>query len=241
MIKDKTKLLERRITMEVKGRHEFKHHINIGDYQLLRSKLAVFMDKDSHTNENGQYHIRSLYFDNDYDKILYEKLDGVDNRDKFRIRIYNLNDNIINLEKKSKRNGLCFKSSVNITKEETLKIINGDIQWLKNSEKELLKELYSVMLSQRIKPKTIVDYQREVYVYSAGNVRITFDMDIRTAIHSLDIFDKNLVTVPIHYDHYMVLEIKYDDFIPEHIAKLVQLGNRRNTTNSKYMLSRIYG
>ena len=227
--------------MENKGRHEFKHHINMGDYYMLRSKLQAFMIKDPHTDENGRYHIRSLYFDNDYDKILLEKLDGLDNRDKFRIRIYNYSDKVINLEKKSKINGMCFKSSVKITPEQTKKLIDGDIEWLKESKENLLRELYIEMSLNRIKPKTIVDYEREVYIYSPGNVRITFDMNIRTGIHSLDIFNKDMVTVPIHYDHYMVLEVKYDDFIPEHIAKLVQLGNRRNTTNSKYMLSRIYG
>lgn len=227
--------------MKNKGRHEFKHHINTGDYYMLRTKLQAFMDKDPHTDENGRYHIRSLYFDNDYDQILYEKLDGLDNRDKYRIRIYNFSDKVINLEKKSKINGMCFKNSIKITREQTQKIIDGDIGWLKESNEKLLQELYAEMTLKRLKPKTIVDYEREVYIYSAGNVRITFDMNIRTGMHSLDIFNKDLVTVPIHFDHYMVLEVKYDDFIPEHIAKLVQLGNRRNTTNSKYMLSRIYG
>lgn len=222
------------------GRHEYKHYINIGDYYLLRSKLKALMKHDPNSNENGKYFIRSLYFDNDCDKILLEKLDGIDNRDKYRIRNYNQSDEVIHLEKKSKRNGRCFKTSVSLTKNECKKILSDDLEWLKESKSELLRELYVQMCICRMKPKTIVDYEREAYIYEVGNIRITFDSNVRTGIYNIDIFNNNMATVPAIQD-YIILEVKYDQYLPETIANIIQLGNRRNLSVSKYTLCRLYG
>lgn len=226
---------------DVKGRHEYKHYVNIGDYYILKSKLSAFMIKDPNANRNGRYFIRSLYFDNEDNKILLEKLDGIDNRDKYRIRIYNKSDNIIHLEKKSKRNGRCFKTSVNLTKAECQNILKGNISWLKESNSELLRQLHIQMELNRLKPKTIVDYDREAYIYEPGNIRITFDSDVRTGIYNTDIFDSNISTVPISQNCNIILEVKYDQYLPQTIANIVQLGNRRNLSVSKYILCRIYG
>ena len=160
-------------------RHEWKHEINYSDLLILRQRLQAVAKPDSHSI-NGKYEIRSLYFDNLYDTALREKIDGVNRREKFRIRYYNGDTSFIALEKKSKLNGLCQKSEARISAEEAQKIVDGDYEWMLKSDKPLVKEFYSKILSKGLKPKTIVDYTREPFVFSAGNVRVTIDYNIRT-------------------------------------------------------------
>ena len=223
-------------------RSELKHYINYQDYLIIKSKISNFLTLDKNVYKDSfEYKIRSIYFDNFNNKVLEEKLLGLNKRDKFRIRLYNDDDSFIRLEKKSKINGLCKKISEPITKDEVLKIINNDIDFLIKSQKQLFQDLYIKMKTEFLKPKTIVDYEREAYIYKIGNVRITFDKNLRTGIVSNDIFNKELCTIsPIDKD-YIVLEVKYDEFLPEFILNLVQLGERSKTSISKYALCRMYG
>ena len=223
-------------------RSELKHYINYQDYLIIRSKISNFLTLDKNVYKDSfEYKIRSIYFDNFNNKVLEEKLLGLNKRDKFRIRLYNDDDSFIRLEKKSKINGLCKKISEPITKDEVLKIINNDIEFLIKSQKQLFQDLYIKMKTEFLKPKTIVDYEREAYIYKIGNVRITFDKNLRTGIVSNDIFNKELCTIsPIDKD-YIVLEVKYDEFLPEFILNLIQLGERSKTSISKYALCRMYG
>ena len=199
------------------------------------------MHIDRNANSNNEYRIRSLYFDNVYDKALMEKVIGIPKRDKFRIRFYNDNHDFIRLEKKSKIRGLCLKDSERITKEECLKIINGDIEFLKESGKKLFIDLYAQMKGNLLKPKTIVDYTREAYIYPIGNVRITFDKSIRTGLNCINMFDDNLPTIETVDHKFIVLEVKFDEFMPQVIHDIVQVNERRATSVSKYEAARIYG
>ncbi|HWT75178.1 MAG TPA: polyphosphate polymerase domain-containing protein [Mobilitalea sp.] len=221
-------------------RHEHKHYINYADYIVIKSRLQQIMELDRHTGEDGEYKIRSIYFENYQDKALNEKLDGVNEREKFRIRYYKDDFSYITLEKKSKMNGLSNKRAVTITKEEVEAIIQGDIEWMSKSKIALFVELYSKMKSQMLRPRTIVDYIREPYVFIPGNVRVTIDKDIRTGIMNMDIFNTELTTVPVG-ENIMLLEVKYDNFLPEIIADIIQLGDRKKTAFSKYASCRIYG
>lgn len=224
-----------------KYRHELKHYINMSDYIAIKSRLSEVMKLDKNSNESNEYKIRSLYFDNFNNKVLMEKINGINNREKFRIRFYNNDYSFIRLEKKSKTNGLCIKYSEKLTKEQCEKIVNGDIEFLKASSKPLFIELYAKMKSELLKPKTIVDYVREAYVYSTGNVRITFDKDIRTGVNSINIFDEKLSTINVIDNNIIVLEVKYDEFLPEIIKHIIQTNDRRASAISKYAASRIYG
>ena len=223
----------------MKYRHEIKHCINMSDYYSITSRLKHIIVRDSNVGDSGEYKIRSIYFDNLYDKALIEKQLGINNRDKFRIRYYNDDLNLIKLEKKSKRNGLCLKVSAPISKEECEKLLNGDIAFLRDSSKKLFNELYVKMKIQLLKPKTIVDYTREPYIYKAGNVRITFDKKIRTGIWNTDFLNSEIVTKPIISNDYMVLEVKWDEYLPEIIQDCVQQG-RLSSSVSKYALCRMY-
>lgn len=226
---------------DLKFRHELKHYINFSDYLAIKSRIRTIMHIDKNANENNEYRIRSLYFDNVYDKALMEKVIEVPKRDKFRIRFYNDNHEFIRLEKKSKIRGLCLKDSEKITKEECIKIINGNIDFLRDSGKNLFVDLYTQMKGNLLKPRTIVDYTREAYIYPMGNVRITFDKSIRTGLNNINMFDENLPTIETIDGRFIVLEVKFDEYLPKVIHDIVQVNERRATSISKYEAARIYG
>ena len=225
--------------MSKKYRHEWKHVIGIADLLTLRQRLNAVMEKDPHALD-GKYQIRSLYFDNLYDKALREKNDGVNMREKFRIRLYNSDSAVIHLEKKSKRNNLGTKYSANLTAEKAQKIIDGDINWMLDSDSSLLQELYCKMRYQGMRPKTIVDYTREPFIFRPGNVRVTLDYDIRTGLNCTDFLNPNAVTIPAG-DAPILLEVKWDEFIPSIIRDAVFVPNRRVGSFSKYFQCRLYG
>lgn len=223
----------------MKYRHEVKHEINFGDMLAIRQRLSAVAKPDPHAI-NGKYEIRSLYFDNIADKALKEKIDGVNIREKFRIRYYNADTSFIQLEKKSKINGLCMKESATITKEQAYAIASGNYRELLKSGVPLLAELYSKIISQGLRPKTIVDYTREPFVFAAGNVRITLDYNIRTGLTCTDFLNTSCVTVPTA-GQTMILEVKWDEYLPDIIRDAVQLENCRSSAFSKYAACRIYG
>lgn len=218
-------------------RHEFKHCINTADYLTIRSRIRHVAVCD----RGGEYKIRSIYFDNYNDKSLMEKVSGLNNRSKFRIRFYNDDSSFIKLEKKSKVNGLCLKQVSIITREECEDILSGNIEFLKESDSVVSKDLYLKMKNELLRPKTIVDYVREAYIFKAGNVRVTFDKSIKSGLFSTDVFNPDLTTVETLNHRYMVLEVKYDEFLPSIINDLIQTGNRMASSISKYALCRMYG
>ena len=222
----------------MKYRHEYKHEISLSDMLALRTRLSAVMKRDVHAVD-GKYFIRSLYFDNPQDKALKEKLNGVNKREKFRIRYYNYDTSVIHLEKKSKINGLCIKESAFLTKEMAQAIVDGDYAWMLKSNEPLLQELYSKIMSQGLRPKTIVDYEREPFVFSAGNVRVTLDYNIRTGVNCTDFLNPDCVTVPT--GNSIILEVKWDEYLPDIIRNIVQLPSCRTQTFSKYAVCRIYG
>lgn len=227
----------------MKFRHEWKHEITYADLLALRSRLSCVMQSDVHA-VNGRYEIRSLYFDNLRDKALREKIDGVNMREKFRIRYYNGDTSFIMLEKKSKINGLCSKEQEVLSIEETKEIISGASgipnAVMNDPDKALLRELYIKMTEQGLRPRTIVDYTREPFIYAPGNVRVTLDYNIRTGLNCVDFLNRDCVTVPAG-DAPIILEVKWDEFLPEIVRQLVQIPSTRTTAFSKYAACRIYG
>ncbi len=220
-------------------RHEWKHVLNIGDLLILRQRLRAIMESDPHAID-GKYQIRSLYFDNLDDKALREKIDGVNMREKFRIRLYNCDPSVIHLEKKSKRNGLGTKYSASLTAEEAQKIVDGDLDWMLGSARPLVQELYCKMRYQGMRPKTLVDYTREPFIFRPGNVRVTLDYDIRTGLCCTDLLDPEAVTIPAG-DAPLLVEVKWDEFLPSIIRDAVSVPDRRVGSFSKYAQCRVYG
>lgn len=226
--------------MDIHYRHEWKHEITYVDLLSIRARLRAVAQSDPHAI-GGKYLIRSLYFDNPSDKALREKVDGVNMREKFRIRYYNGDPSkIIHLEKKSKLNGLGTKYSAPLTMKEAQSIVDGDIDWMLNSTHSLIQELYCKMRYQGMAPKTIVDYDREPFIYGPGNVRVTFDYNIRTGLGCTDFLNPHCVTIPAG-DAPIILEVKWDAYLPSIIRDVVQTPGRRVGAFSKYAQCRIYG
>ena len=225
--------------MAAQYRHEWKHEINYADLLAIRARLRAVMTPDPNAVD-GRYFIRSLYFDSPGDKALREKVDGVNLREKFRIRYYNGDTSFINLEKKSKLNGLGTKYSAVVTADEVRRLTDGDLEWMMDPARPLVQELYCKMRCQGLRPKTIVDYTREPFIYRPGNVRVTFDYDIRTSLDPSGFLDPDCVTIPAG-DSPILLEVKWDDYLPTIIRDCVQTPGRRETAFSKYAQCRIYG
>ena len=219
-------------------RHEWKIELSRQDQIILRQRLRCVLKPDAHA-VNGRYLIRSLYFDTPEDKALREKIDGVSRREKFRIRYYNGNVSCIHLEKKSKIAGLGRKDMAALAAWQAQAIVDGNLLWMVQSEQPLIRELYGKMRAQRLRPKTIVDYTREPFVYGPGNVRITLDYDIRTGLSCTDFLNTACPTVPVP-ENPAILEVKWDAFLPDVVRDIVQLPGRRVGAFSKYAACRMY-
>lgn len=220
-------------------RHEWKHEINLCDLITVRQRLRAVAEIDPHA-AGGKYEIRSLYFDNIRDKALREKLEGLSRREKFRIRSYNGDTSHIQLEKKMKRDGLGRKRKARLTAEETQALVSGRYDWMQKSREPLVIELYSKMMSQGLRPKTIVEYTREPFMFGPGNVRVTLDYGLRTGILCTDFLNPDCVTVPAGKP-VVIMEVKWDAFLPDIIRDAVQIPGRRTAAFSKYAACRIYG
>lgn len=223
----------------MKFRNEWKHEITPTDMITLRARLRAVAKPESH-GENGTYDIRSLYFDDQFDTALREKINGVNMREKFRIRYYENDIGFIRLEKKSKINGLCNKQQVMVYADEVRQILSGDTEWMRTDERGLIKELYFKMKSRGLRPRTIVDYKRDAFVFPAGNVRVTLDYNIRTGLGNIDFLNPSSVTVPVT-DNTIILEVKWDEYLPDIIRDAVNLEGRRSSAFSKYAACRVYG
>lgn len=221
-------------------RHEIKIAINDADAAALRQRLRLVARYDEHAPEGG-YLVRSLYFDTLRDLALREKLDSVNNREKFRIRCYDRDFSYIQLEKKSKSNGLGEKAKARVTEDEVKALLDGDIAWMNDPSRPVVVELLSKMRSQGLRPKVVVEYRREPFVYRPGNVRVTIDSDVRTGVGSLAFLDPAMPLVPIPGEQRGVLEVKWDAFLPDIIRDAVQLNGRRPAAFSKYAAARMYG
>lgn len=220
-------------------RHEWKHEITYMDLLVLRSRLRMVMQQDAHAVD-GKYRIRSLYFDTAEDKALLEKINGVNIREKFRMRYYNQDASWMVLEKKCKINGLCRKEQARISQETAQDAIRRDAEHLCQNEQALVRELGYKMKAEGLLPKTIVDYTREPFVYLPGNVRVTLDYDIRTGMTGTDFLNPDCIMIPAG-NAARILEVKWDEFLPSLIRDLVQVPGTHTSAFSKYAACRIYG
>lgn len=220
-------------------RHELKYIITETDYLWLRDRIAAVMPLDSYADPATRgYGIRSLYFDDILDRALFEKMEGDSLRNKYRIRIYSHNKDRILLEKKSKVMYYTAKDSLTLTREQCDALLSGDYNAIYPSESRLLQEFYGITKTRLLKPRVIVDYFREAYVYPAGNVRITFDLNVRSGLYSNDLFSGIPSTVPALEPDEHVLEVKFDAFLPSHLRALLQGIPGQRTAVSKYVLCR---
>lgn len=220
------------------ARHELKYFINPAELEALRARLQPVMDLDRHCRNGEPYVIRSLYLDDIDNSAYYDKVAGVMARDKYRIRIYRYSDQEIFLERKRKLGDLIQKSSVQITRRLCEQIISGDPRGLQSASSPLLQDVFVQMRTRLLRPAVIVDYVREAYTYPAENVRITFDMNLRSGLHSFDLFNAEIPTVCPLDQNTQILEVKFDNYLPDHVRGLIAGIQADRSAVSKYVLCR---
>ena len=224
-------------TDPVPMRHEYKHQISPSEDLVLSGRLRRLFPHDAHAGPDGCYRVTSLYFDTLYDAALREKLDGVDRREKFRLRYYGDEAAWLKLEKKCKRGGLCSKRAARLSREEGERLLSGDSGFLLHREEPILRELYSKLRGSALTPRTVVCYDREAFLYAPGNVRVTLDRNLRTGTSVKDFFrPERFLLHPL--EGLTVLEVKYDAFLPDLVRMAVQIPNRTAAACSKYALCR---
>lgn len=202
-------------------RHELKFFINEMQYIVLSGVLDQVLQRDPNGDEYNEYHIRSLYFDTVFNTALYDKIDGDQNRDKYRIRIYNMSDRIIKMECKTKVGNLISKRSISIPRDLCEQLIAGDPTGLETTRSGLLNDVYREMTVNLLRPAVIVDYVREAYLHPAEEVRITFDKQLRSGLRSTDLFNPFVPTVPLFDNGEIILEVKYNRVLPPYIRDVL--------------------
>ena len=213
-------------------RHELKFFISEMQYRVLSRQLDRVLWRDPNGDENNEYHIRSLYFDTINDDALEEKIAGVGNRKKYRMRIYNFSDRVIKLECKSKYGDLISKQSVTIPRELAEQLIAGDPDGLQRMRHPLLHDVYREMRTNLLHPVVIVDYLREAYLHPVEDVRITFDRQLRTGLNSIDMFNPHIPTVPPFDHEEIILEVKYNRELPVYISHILSYALRDGAVQS---------
>lgn len=217
-----------------KLRHELKYIISTGEYRCLKARLDAAMSADAHTACGGE-RIRSLYFDDVFDSAYHEKASGIEIRKKYRIRIYNESAQLIKLECKQKFGSMTAKESVLLNMEQyRLLLCGGDCSFLLNAG-EMAADMYGAMKTRLLAPSVITDYLREAYTCENGNVRVTFDSGVRAGLYDTDIFSPDLITAECLEPGTLILEVKFDEFLPAYIKKMLQIPSHRREAVSKFL------
>lgn len=202
-----------------KYRHEIKYVISKQMASILKQRLLLIMDVDKNSiNTDNTYLIRSLYFDDIYNTAYYEKIDGIEFRKKYRIRIYNYDDSFIRLECKYKHNNMTSKDQYKLNKDVYEDIINGKINNIELTDNKMFNNFLLDLKLKNLKPTVIVDYKRLALTYPVSDVRVTFDSCISSGMYNHDLFDVNTNNLSIIDDDNVVLEVKYNEILPESIA-----------------------
>lgn len=206
---------------EYKYRHELKFKISNNAAEILKQKLSLILSKDKFSYyDDGSYLIKSLYFDDRDSSSYYEKMDGVLYRKKYRIRMYNDDDSFIRLENKMKHNNFTAKEQILISKDIYSKILNGKIDEIDNAE-GLLLEFLNDYKTKGLIPSVIVAYHRTAFIYPVSEVRITFDSNIQSGLYNYDLFDNDMPNYTVDEPGKQVLEVKFNEVLPIHIANVL--------------------
>ena len=220
-----------------KFRNELKYICSEGELIQIHSRVQMLCDADAHAGPEGIYNIRSIYFDDLQNRYFFENENGTDPREKFRIRTYNASDSRITLECKKKERSMTHKDSCQLSKEQYQKILDGSLS-ASDVNSTLLEKFYLIQEQRHLQPKVIVAYERTPFVYTFGNVRITFDRNIGSSTDISAFFDPYLPVRPILPLGKNILEVKYDELLPNFLYDAMSLGSLRQTTFSKYYLCR---
>ena len=218
-------------------RVEDKYNCSEAEMYMLQARMEAVLHADDHENSLEGYRIVSLYFDDLCDSCLHDTVDGVNRRVKYRIRIYNDSLDVIKLEVKSKKDNRILKRSKNISRAQMERLMRGDCIEEEGSAEDPATLFNLAIRTQGLRPRVIVAYERKAYVYEPGNVRITFDRNVRASTRVEDFGQKN-ISYEFLREYDKVLEVKYDAFMPDFLVQLLELGSMRQSAYSKYQLCR---
>ncbi|MBE9524123.1 MAG: polyphosphate polymerase domain-containing protein, partial [Chloroflexi bacterium] len=213
-----------------------KYLISYPDAVLIKMRLNELLEKDHHVNSAGSYTVRSLYFDDYYNNAYNEKYMGVMSRQKYRIRIYNNSDHVIRLERKIKSKSYIYKQSAPLNRAEVDKIMWGEYAFLLKSSNTLQQILYYECVSRLMRPRVIVDYERDPYIFDAGSVRVTFDKNVRAGVEALDLFNSNMAMVETLDPGKLIMEVKFTEFLPNVVREILPPKSAQFASVSKYVL-----
>ena len=216
-------------------RYELKYLLNSSKAIILKKKLSLIMEHDANTID-GYYFIRSLYFDDVNNTAYYEKIDGLEEREKYRIRFYNFDHSYIMLELKGKKNNLTYKRQDRITEEEYNEIINQNYGKINIDNRKVLEDFINKAKRKNLIPSIIVDYNRQPFIYPVEDVRITFDEDISSGRFNYDLFSENLLPFRAIEANEIILEVKYNNFLPSTIKKVLDTVPKTRIAMSKFAL-----
>lgn len=219
-------------------RKENKYDIGLIETADMKRRLGIYMESDPHNGETG-YLVRSLYFDTLYDADFEQKVDGYDERQKIRLRVYSADAMTAKLEVKEKEDALQRKRSLSIERSEAQQMINGDYRFLLRREEPLAHWLYAFLNARCYRPKCVVEYDRYAYILEHNDTRITFDQNLRASESNYDIFDKDLVLYPVSAPGAVTMEVKYTGFLLSHLKNELNYCDKTRCSNSKYCRARM--
>lgn len=221
----------------VVSRYELKYPINFAQYASISHTLKNVLLEDKHNGLYG-YPIRSLYFDSYDDNDFYEKLGGIENRKKIRLRTYSPESPVVKLEIKMKINNSQEKRSIIISKEDAKELINLNYDVLNNYKSETGTMIYNIMKFNYLRPVVLIEYTRKAFIHPINNIRLTLDSEIKSSETDFNMFDKNPILSPVEDYFTAILEVKYNTFIFKWITDLIAPYNLNQESYSKYMVSR---
>jgi len=218
-------------------RYEKKYMINPQQKRVITSRLEKFCQMDPNATDDNSYRVSSLYFDDYMNSGVEDKLIGNLKRKKFRIRVYNGRDDFIKLERKTKHGNLCLKDSVRISREQYDAVMSGHLEVMKVMDHAVCRDFYALYRNRSLRPRVIVDYIRQCFLFPQGNVRVTMDSNLHSSVGKCDLFSQSAF-IPVLDKEQIVLEVKYTGFLPSVIRDMIQHGSGHMEAISKYTYCR---
>lgn len=218
-------------------RHELKFLLSKMEYHNLKILLGALLSKDVHMETKQDYYIRSLYFDSIENQDYVGKMIGMPDRKKIRLRLYDVNAETVKLEIKNKENDYSLKETATIRREDALQLSMCNYQSMLQYDDAVSRKVYHTFMMNAYMPKVIVDYEREAYLLPVENVRLTFDKDVR-AVKSSDLFTDDLSMKAVMPTQYVILEVKYDKYLPDYVKQVLSSVYMQRMSISKYCMAR---
>jgi len=214
-------------------RNELKYMINAHQKDVMTHKAHHLFERDSYSDAAGAYVVSSLYFDDYHQSAFFDKVNGIRGRKKFRVRIYNHQPDVIKLERKIKRENVTEKNHIRITREAYDALVCGDAGFLKDSDEAVARDFYLAFQTRNLRPRVVVEYRREAFMYRYGDVRITFDTLLKAGPFQKDLFARGHL-IPALPGEQIILEVKFTGYLPDVVRSSIQIDNLQWQSISKY-------